>query len=240
MRYLPHPIPMFLFLIFILTAGFTLGTDNRIILTTVILLIYIMMPNGGVAILRILKITVPLSIVIGLFMIFIFPETQTWIAFGPLQISYEGLITAADMISRIMVLFTGIIGFFTFLPMHRLGSYLFQKNLPLWLIFVLVNGLKFLDRFRQKVHEIHFYQQLRGMPRRGILKRWGATLKIMIPLLYFMIEESSNRAIALEMRGFASESPRSAIYPDLQSGTDKILSASFLAGTIIALFIRLV
>jgi energy-coupling factor transport system permease protein len=235
MRYLPHPIPMFFFLIFICTAGFALNAENRITLTTAILLIYILIPNGGTAILSILKFSVPLCIVIGLFMIFIFPETETWLIFGPLKISYEGMITAVDMISRIMILFTGIIGFFTLLPLQRLGSYLFQKNLPLWLVFIIVNGLKLMDRFRQKLQEIHFYQRLRGMPHRGVIRRWGSTLKVMIPLLYLLIEESSNRAVALEMRGFTSDTPRTAINPDNQTVADQVLSIGLIIGTVVTL-----
>ncbi len=240
MHYLPHPVPMFSFLLFILIAGFALQTGNRILLTTVLLLLYLILPNGIIAIRSILKIAVPLCLVIVVFMMFIYPETVTWIPVGPLAISYEGMLTGVEMISRITLLFTGIIGFFTFLPLQRLGSYLYQQNLPLWLVFILINGLKFVDRFKSKVHEVHFYQHLRGMPRSGVLKRWRSTMQLLIPLLYVLIEESSNRAIALEMRGFTSVEKRSAVYPDRQTSIDKLLTFIFLACSTVIIFSSLI
>lgn len=228
LRYLPHPVPMVSFLLFIIISGFTLTTEIRFLLSALFLSIFVLHIHGKKILFTVLKVVLPLCVAIGLFMIFIYPETERWVTIGGIRLSYEGLTAAGDMTSRIFLLFTGIIVFFNLVTIQRLGSYLYQKNLPVWLVFILINGLKFVDQFKNKLNEIHFYQQLRGMPLENIWQKWRATVKILIPLLYVMIEESSNRAIALEMRGFTSTAQRTALQPDLQTSRDKFITFLFL------------
>lgn len=220
-RYYPHPVPMLTFLLFIIFSGFTLGTGIRFLVGAGLLIIFSFHINGKKILTAVIKIVIPLCIAIGLFMILIYPETERWIIIAGLRVSHDGVSAAGEMTSRILLLFTGIIAFFNLITIQRLGSYLYQKNLPVWLVFILINGLKFVDRFRTKLNEIHFYQQLRGMPLDSVWKRWRATVKILIPLLYIMIEESSNRAVALEMRGFTATGHRTTLKPDVQSNIDK-------------------
>ncbi len=204
-------------------------------MSVLLLLFFAFHINGKKILLAVLKIVVPLCIAIGLFMTFIYPETERWVTIGGMRLSHEGLTAAGDMTSRIIFLFTGIIAFFNLITIQRLGSYLYQKNLPVWLVFILINGLKFVDRFRAKLNEIHFYQQIRGMPLENVWQKWRATVKILIPLLYVMIEESSNRAIALEMRGFTATAQRTALQPDIQTTTDKLITFVFFGFIILLL-----
>jgi energy-coupling factor transporter transmembrane protein EcfT len=234
-RYSPHPIPMFLFLILIIISGFTLSIEIRFILSIILLLLFAFHIQGKKILLTIFKIVIPLCIAIGLFMTLIYPETEQWFTIGGIRLSSDGLAAAGEMTSRILLLFTGIISFFNLITIQRLGSYLYQNNLPVWLVFILINGLKFVDRFRYKLNEILFYQRLRGMPLENIWQRWRATVKILIPLLYFMIEESSNRAIALEMRGFTATTRRTTLKPDKQTIVDKIFSMLILSSIIVIL-----
>ncbi len=231
-RYFPHPVPMFIFLLFIIISGFALSTGVRFLLSAILLLIFAFHINGKKILSSILKIVIPLCIAIGLFMTFIYPETERWLTVAGTRISHDGLTAAGEMTSRILFLFTGIIAFFNLITIQRLGSYLYQKNLPVWLVFILINGLKFVHRFRTKLNEIHFYQELRGMPLDSVWQRWRATIKILIPLLYVMIEESSNRAVALEMRGFTATGHRTALQPDVQSTVDKFVTC-LLSGLIV-------
>jgi len=231
-RFLPHPVPMLFFLLFIIVAGFVLNTGVRFALSALLILLFAFHIQGPRILKTIFKVVVPLCIAIGLFMTFIFPETEQWITIAGIELSYDGLTAAGEMTSRILFLFTGIIAFFNLITIHRLGSYLYQRNLPVWLVFILINGLKFVDRFRHNLNEIQFYQRLRGMPLDSIWQRWRATIKILIPLLYVMIEESSNRAVALEMRGFTTQSKRTALDPDRQTELDKVMVGLFITGTL--------
>jgi energy-coupling factor transport system permease protein len=235
-RYLPHPIPIFLFLVFVIFAGFILDTLPRFFMSSMMLLAVIFHINGMKIMRTIFKVVIPLCIAVGLFMIFIYPETEHWIIFAGIRLSGDGLAAAGEMTSRILFLFTGIIAFFNLITIQRLGSYLYQNNLPVWLVFILINSLKFVDRFRSKLYDVHFYQQLRGMPLDNRWQRWRATVKILIPLLYIMIEESSNRAVALEMRGFTATQKRTALHPDFLSPTDKALTFMF-SGLILIILI---
>jgi energy-coupling factor transport system permease protein len=235
-RYLPHPIPIFLFLVLIIFAGFVLDTAPRFIMSLLMLLLVLFHINGMKIIKTIFKVVIPLCIAVGLFMTFIYPETEHWIIFAGIRFSRDGLAAAGEMTTRILFLFTGIIAFFNLITIQRLGSYLYQKNLPVWLVFILINSLKFVDRFRSKLNEVHFYQQLRGMSLDNRWQRWRATVKILIPLLYIMIEESANRAVALEMRGFTATQKRTALYPDFPSPTDKALTFIF-SGLILIILI---
>jgi energy-coupling factor transport system permease protein len=231
-RYYPHPITMLMFLVCILTAGFALPPGHRVLLSVVLLIVFLFHERKRAIFRTFFKLVVPLSAVIGLFMTFVYPETERWITIFGFRIPREGLYAAAEMISRIMLLFTGIIAFFNLLSIQRLGSYLYQLNLPVWLVFMLINGLKFVTRFRDTLNEIHFYQRLRGMPLDRFHQRWRATLKLLIPLLYVMIEESSNRAVALEMRGFTETQKRTAIAPDNLNLADRVLAIVFAAGNL--------
>lgn len=238
-RYSPHPVPMFFFLLFIIIGGFSLSTEVRYSLSLLFLLLFAFHVSGKKILTTILKIVLPLCIAIGLFMTFIYPETERWITVAGIRLSHEGLTAAGEMTSRILFLFTGIIAFFNLITIQRLGSYLYQRNLPVWLVFILINGLKFVDRFRSKLNEIHFYQQLRGMPLDSVWQRWRASVKILIPLLYVMIEESSDRAVALEMRGFTARAQRTALQPDIQSITDMLVTILFSALIVVLLIITL-
>ncbi len=239
-RHLPHPVPMLFFLLFILIAGFILSTELRLTLSAVLLLLFGMHINGKKILHTILKIVVPLCIAIGLFMTFIYPETERWITIAGIRLSYDGLTAAGDMTSRILFLFTGIIAFFNLISIHRLGSYLYQRNLPVWLVFILINGLKFVERFRDNLNEIQFYQQLRGIALDTVWQRWRATIKILIPLLYVMIEESSNRAVALEMRGFMALNERTALDPDMQTLADRFLVIVLITGILVVLLFGII
>ncbi len=238
-RYFPHPVSIFVFFLFIIIAGFSLGTEARFGLSLLFLLFFSLHVNGRKILITVGKIVVPLCIAIGLFMTLIYPETERWLTLAGIRLSYDGLIAAGEMTSRILFLFTGIIAFFNLITIQRLGSYLYQKNLPVWLVFILINGLKFVDRFRSKLNEIHFYQRLRGMPLDNVLQRWRATVKILIPLLYVMIEESSDRAVALEMRGVTAHTHRTTLQPDTQTGTDKVVTILFSGLIIVILFITI-
>lgn len=236
-RYLPHPVPVFLFLVLIIISGFTLSIEVRFIVSVILLLLFTFHMHGKKILRTILRIVIPLCIAIGLFMTFIYPETEQWLTIAGIRLSRDGLTAAGEMTSRILLLFTGIIAFFNLITIQRLGSYLYQNNLPVWLVFILINGLKFVDRFKHKLSEIHFYQRLRGMPLENIWQRWKATVKILIPLLYFMIEESSNRAIALEMRGFTATTRRTTLKPDRQSAIDRIITV-LISGIILFILLR--
>jgi|GEM_PF-1470567 len=239
-RYLPHPVPMFFFLLFIIIAGFVLTIELRFIFSAALLVLFALHINGKKILRTIVRIVVPLCIAIGLFMTFIYPETERWVTIAGIRLSHEGLTAAGEMTSRILFLFTGIIAFFNLITIHRLGSYLYQRNLPVWLVFILINGLKFVERFRNNLNEIHFYQHLRGMPLDTVWQRWRATIKILIPLLYVMIEESSDRAVALEMRGFTALNERTALDPDTQTPADRIFGFMLIAGTFIVLLFGII
>jgi energy-coupling factor transport system permease protein len=232
-RYYPHPIAMLMFLVCILTAGFVLSPVHRVFASVVLLIIFLLHEKKGAIFKTFFKLVIPLSAAIGLFMTFVYPETEQWIIIFGIRTSREGLYAAAEMISRIMLLFTGIIAFFNLLSMPRLGSYLYQLNLPVWLVFMLINGLKFVTRFRDTLDEIHFYQRLRGLPLERFHQRWRATLKLLIPLLYVMIEESTNRAIALEMRGFTETQKRTTLAPDNLNLADGLLTIVLATGTLL-------
>ncbi len=155
---------------------------------------------------------------------------------GPLALSAPGLDRALVLGGRITAI---VLAFLTALGTtspHRLVEAMTDRGAPFGRIFLLASTLTVLPRLRERAARILEAQQCRGLRLGGSpLARLRALGPLALPLILGALAEVDEQVLALDVRGAAGASRRTALDPPADSGPERALRWA-LAGLVLAAY----
>jgi energy-coupling factor transport system permease protein len=172
-----------------------------------------------------LRLLVPVAGFIFVMQSIFLPIGETiLVKFWVLDIKAEALAQAYLTASRI---FTMVSSFIIFLlathPSELMGD-LTRRGLPGQFAYVIVSTLQIIPQMQAKAQTIIAAQRSRGLETEGsYLKRVGALVPLVRPLVFGSLVEVEERAIAIEARGFTSTRAKSFLREIPDTSTDKTI-----------------
>lgn len=131
---------------------------------------------------------------------------------GPFSLKAEGVMFAIRATGRIIVAVSGFLLLNYTTRSDELMLALSQKGLPNSISYVVLSTLQVIPRFQHKANTILDAQRSRGLETEGSLFiRLRALLPLIQPLLLGSIVDIEERAIALEVRAFGREGPKTSL-----------------------------
>lgn len=155
-----------------------------------------------------LPIVISLFLVQGLF----WPGGTPIVSLGPLSFKQEGVTFAIRSAGRfLMVIGSFLLLTFTTRP-DGLMLALSQRGFPKNVAYIMLATLQIVPRFQSKANTILDAQRSRGLETEGNLwVRFRALLPLVQPLLLGSIVDIEERAIALEVRAFGRNGPKTSL-----------------------------
>lgn len=184
-----------------------------------------------------LPFALSLFVVQGLF----WPGGTPLVGIGPISLKVEGLAFAIRMLGRILL----VIGSFILLSLttrpDALMLALQQRGLPAPIAYIVLTTLQIAPRFQVKAQTILDAQRARGLETEGnIVRRFRALLPLVIPLVLGSIIDVEERAIALEVRAFSREGPKTSLIVLYDTSAQIILRWGLLVAVIGLVVLRVV
>jgi energy-coupling factor transporter transmembrane protein EcfT len=106
---------------------------------------------------------------------------------------------------RLVLLSLSVLLFFVSTRFQDIAGYLEMIGLPKSLVTILLLTLFFLEQLPKNISQVFTAQEARGAPvRAGVLARSRSFFLVLSPLLLSSIIESTERGLALELRGYHS------------------------------------
>lgn len=131
---------------------------------------------------------------------------------GPLSLKAEGVWFAIRGTGRITVAISGFLLLNYTTRSDELMLALSQKGLPNSISYVILSALQIVPRFQAKANTILDAQRSRGLETEGnFVVRTRALLPMVLPLILGSIVDIDERAIALEVRAFGRQGPRTSL-----------------------------
>ncbi|HSM57518.1 MAG TPA: energy-coupling factor transporter transmembrane component T [Candidatus Sulfomarinibacteraceae bacterium] len=176
-----------------------------LLLLPLILVGRILRPHLSASLKAVLPFAISLFLVQGLF----WPGGTPILDLGPLSLKHEGVLFATRTTGRILVIVSSfLILTFTARP-DALMQALREKGVPRSITYIVLTTIQIVPRFQAKANTILDAQRSRGLETEGsIWRRFRALLPLVQPLVLGAIIDIEERAIALEVRAFGREGPR--------------------------------
>ncbi len=171
---------------------------------------------------------------------FVKGPTPLW-ALGPVEVSQESLFYGIAMGLRLATFIsTGLI-FLSTTRNEELTNGLIRTGCPYPIAFALSTALRLVPTFAGAGATIIQAQVSRGLDLESgnILSRIGKFIPQAVPLFIFAIRHTNLLAMALESRGFSTESKRTMYYEPRMAAIDYIVLFALMVLLAISLFLRL-
>lgn len=122
----------------------------------------------------------------------------------------------------------------------ELMSDLTRRGLPGQFAYVVISSLQIIPQMQAKAQTIIAAQRSRGLDTQSsFLRRVGAIVPLVGPLVFGSLVEVEERAIAIEARGFTSTRPKTSLYEIPDTNMDRAIRWILTAFVIITLSFRL-
>ncbi|WP_273837597.1 energy-coupling factor transporter transmembrane component T [Halococcus sp. PRR34] len=189
----------------------------------------------------VIVILVPLTAFLLPVQALFYPQNQTPLyvltsvpVVGQLTIWREGVEFALLIIGRLSAVIIAMLMIFTTTHPKKLTDALMQKGMSNKLAYVFIAALQFIPQMRQRSMQILDAQQSRGLDTSAnLLRRLRAVVELLSPLLISTLISTRTRALALESRGFTSESERTYIYTIPDTRLDRTLRWATAVGVVL-------
>ncbi|MCE5213686.1 MAG: cobalt ECF transporter T component CbiQ [Methanobacterium sp.] len=152
----------------------------------------------------------PFGGLIILFQPFIHPGTVIWSGAFGLQITYEGLMWAALLVSRLIVSLTSIVLLSSISPMQEVVQSFRKLGMPREIAMIFSLMIRFLFMFYDELHRISQAQKARcfdafnkELPYKWRMRQLGYTVGMMFLRAY---EHGETIYLSMASRGFSDES----------------------------------
>lgn len=117
----------------------------------------------------------------------------------------EGALYAMTMSARILIIIFSIGFFMSTTTISENAKYLEAIGLPYKLVYLLMSVCYILPQIQQNMKKIQFAERARGInPQKTVTQKVRSILPILIPLIIKTFDQSINRSITLQLRGFDS------------------------------------
>ena len=170
-------------------------------------------------------ILLPIIAVLVLVQGLTFPGGQTPIwRWGFLTVTSEGLMFALTIGARIVCLVLASLLLVLTTHPGDLMSALTERGMSPKFSYIISSTLQLIPSFQDRANAILLAQQARGLAiPRNPLRRAGALLPLLGPLVLGMFTDVDERATAMEARGFGSSARRSTLIPVPDSATQRVV-----------------
>lgn len=188
-----------------------------------------------------LRLIIPASGFIFVMQAFFQPVGETVIfKFLLLDVTQESLTFAFRVSTRIAVMISAFTLFLLTTHPSELMSDLTRRGLPGQFAYVIISSLQILPQMQAKAQTIISAQRSRGLDTEStFLKRAGAIVPLVGPLVFGSLAEVEERAIAIEARGFTSTHVKTSLQNIPDTGTDKAIRWALIAFVTLTLVSRL-
>ena len=159
---------------------------------------------------------------------------------GRFDVALETVQKAFITVSRLFVMISSFAILLLTTHPSELMSDLTRRGLPPQFAYVINSTLQILPQMQAKAQTIISAQRSRGLDTEStFLKRVGAVVPLVGPLVFGSLVEVEERAIAIEARGFTSTRKKTSLHdvPDTQA--DKIIRWVLLVLVILSLGARI-
>ena len=159
-----------------------------------------------------LKAIAPLVISVFLVQGFFWPDGTPIFHLGPFSLKEEGVLFAVRTVGRLLVILSSFLLLsFTARP-DTLMVTLNRHGVPNSISYIVLSTLQIVPRFRAKANAIVDAQRSRGLETEGnLLVRVRTLGPLVMPLLLGSIVDIEERAIALEVRAFGRQGPKTSL-----------------------------
>jgi energy-coupling factor transport system permease protein len=164
-------------------------------------------------------------------------ELFRWWIFHP---STESLMQGFLTAMRIFLMVSSFILFLLTTHPSEMMSDLTRRGLPGQFAYVIVSTLQIIPQMQAKAQIIIAAQRSRGLETEGsYLKRIGALVPLVGPLVFGSLVEVEERAIAIEARGFTSNHRKTFLREILDRRVDRIIRWALVALVLLTLLAKL-
>lgn len=161
-------------------------------------------------------------------------------AVGRFDVALETVQKAFLTVSRLFVMISSFAILLLTTHPSELMSDLTRRGLPPQFAYIIISTLQILPQMQAKAQTIISAQRSRGLDTEStFLKRVGAVVPLVGPLVFGSLVEVEERAIAIEARGFTSTRKKTSLYEVSDTQADKIIRWLLLALVILSLGVRI-
>jgi energy-coupling factor transport system permease protein len=159
---------------------------------------------------------------------------------GPLSLKAEGLVFATTITGRLLAIMGSFLLFSLGTPPDDLMIALEQRGVPNGITYIILSTIQLVPGLQVRAEKIRDAQRARGLETEGsIVQRARAMLPLVEPLILGSIIDVDERAIALEARGFSSETEKTFYRTVPDRPWEKVLRWLLLVGAILLILLRL-
>ena len=159
---------------------------------------------------------------------------------GRFDVALETIHKAFFTVSRIFIMISSFAILLLTTHPSELMSDLTRRGLPPQFAYVIISTLQILPQMQAKAQTIIAAQRSRGLDTESsFLKRAGAVVPLVGPLVFGSLVEVEERAIAIESRGFTSTRKKTSLHDVPDANADKIIRWVFVTFIIISLVYRI-
>lgn len=161
-------------------------------------------------------------------------------AVGIFDVTMEAMRAAFFTVSRIFIMISSFAILLLTTHPSELMSDLTRRGLPPQFAYVIISTLQILPQMQAKAQTIIAAQRSRGLDTESsFLKRAGAVVPLVGPLVFGSLVEVEERAIAIEARGFTSTHVKTSLHDVPDTNADKIIRWVLIAFVILSLVSRI-
>jgi len=136
----------------------------------------------------------------------------------------ESVLYGLQIAFRISVMVSSFTLFLLTTHPSELMSDLTRRGLPPQFAYVFISTLQIIPQMQAKANTIIAAQRSRGLDTEGsFIKRTGALVPLIGPLVFGSLVEVEERAIAIEARGFTSTHVKTSLHEIPDTNFDKTL-----------------
>ena len=184
-----------------------------------------------------LKVILPtVAFLLGIQALFLPGESRIIFQIGGLEVTELSLELAFRNATRITVMISSFTILLLTTHPSQLMSDLTRRGLPGQFAYVIISSLQIIPQMQAKAQTIISAQRSRGLDTQSsFLRRVGAIVPLVGPLVFGSLVEVEERAIAIEARGFTSTHVKTSLHEIPDTSTDKTVRWILIALVIIAL-----
>lgn len=161
-------------------------------------------------------------------------------ALGRFSYTLEGLMAGLLFAARLLVALGGTLLLMQSTDQAQLMQALTERGFPARIAYVVLTAIQIFPSFQERAQVIMDAQQARGLElQTGALNRARLLLPMVGPLILGSVMNVSERAMALEARGFSSPVPKTSLYALADSSAQRSLRWLLLAAAVALLLWRL-
>jgi energy-coupling factor transport system permease protein len=161
-------------------------------------------------------------------------------AFGTFDVTKEAMQSAFLTVSRIFVMISSFAILLLTTHPSELMSDLTRRGLPPQFAYVIISTLQILPQMQAKAQTIIAAQRSRGLDTEStFLKRAGALVPLVGPLVFGSLVEVEERAIAIEARGFTSKKVKTSLHEIPDTKFDQALRWVLVIFIIISIVLKI-